>query len=78
MPSESLGCLTGNGGQITNDVLDLFLKFLTEERSPLAKAAAGSLAVAGNTARGFESLPSPPLSIGNAEVVYLRDGDLAK
>jgi hypothetical protein len=33
------------------------------ERSPLAKAAAGLLAVVGNTTRGFESLPSPPLSV---------------
>jgi hypothetical protein len=49
---------------------------LAEERSPLDKAAASSLAVAGNTARGFESLPSPPLSIGRADVVYLRDWEL--
>jgi hypothetical protein len=31
------------------------------ERSPLAKAAAGLLAVVANPTRGFESLPSPPL-----------------
>ena len=33
-----------------------------EERSPLAKAAAGLPAAVGKTTRGFESLPSPPLS----------------
>jgi hypothetical protein len=31
------------------------------ERSPLAKAAAGLLAVVANPTRGFKSLPSPPL-----------------
>jgi hypothetical protein len=33
------------------------------ERSPWAKAAAGLPAAVGNTTRGFESLPSPPLSL---------------
>jgi len=43
-----------------------FVRLSTEERSPLAKAAAGSPAAVGKTARGFESLPSPPLSISPA------------
>lgn len=30
------------------------------ERSPLAKAAAGTLAAMGHTIRRFESFPSPP------------------
>jgi hypothetical protein len=29
----------------------------------MAKAAAGLLVAVGNTIRGFESLPSPPLSV---------------
>jgi hypothetical protein len=39
------------------------------ERSPLAKAAAGLLAVVANPTRGFKSLPSPPLF---RSVAYLQ------
>jgi len=43
------------------------------ERSPLGKAAASLLAAAGNTTRGFEFLPSPPISVGSPDGPRLQD-----